>query len=1193
MNLTETISFQQIFTLLPTPAVLLLPDFPDFTVIEVNAAYLKIAGTTRQQVLGKRFFEAFPRNPYLQEGVLLESLKQALDEGKEVRSSAREYALDHLGTQHKRAYLAAVNVPVIGAAGEVSYILRTLRDVTELTKIRENEMRIGESLVKSEKLLRETQRFAQVGSWEVDLVHDRAIWSEELRRIYEVDEDFVPDMQNTQLFFHEGPDREEMIRVFTRAIVSGEFFDLEVPITSAKGNRKWIRITGQAEIVDGACRRIYGATQDITEKKEIQESIAASRNKLNALIQTVNGVVWEADAYTTRCSFISDQVEQMFGYTARQWLRNAHFWRDHLFSDDRAHVVRYCREHTRRGENFEIDYRMVASDGRLVWIRDRVTIITEHGKPRWIRGLMMDITEAKRSMDLEHLEKNVLELNSKKEIPLEQVLVTYLKGIESLFPRMKCSILRIKDGKMYDWASASLPETYTAKIRGIDIGPGKGSCGEAAYRKKRVIVADIAQDPRWEECRQYALDSGLHACWSEPIVNATSEVVATFGIYYDIVKTPDAEELRVIDRSNSLLKIILENRLQSEMLEETSSLMAQGQDLAHFGTWQWNIKDNTVSWSDSLYEIYDQNSRSFKASFDRYLELIHPDDRGRVYRLILDVLKTKQDVEFEERIVRPSGEIRYLKSWARLKSDEHGEPLKMVGACMDVTETKRVQEHLRASETRLRLLVESETNYVIRLDIEGRYLYANRKYVKDFGWLFDGKDISGISAYTTIAPYHHELVTETTRKCISEPNKVIQVELDNRRQDGGVVPTFWHFICLTDSGGGPIELQCIGIDLSERKKTEAALKLTTERYRYVNKATHDAIYDWDVEKDYLEWGEGFQRQFGHGGEEETDSYGKWADLVHPDDSARIQESLATTLSDPEMKIWSGEYRLKQANGQYAYVEANGYLLRDSAGKAIRMIGALRNITERKLTEQKLQELHKELQNSLRVLAASNADLEHFAYVASHDLQEPLRMVTGFLTQLEKKYGDSLDETAKKYIFFAVDGARRMRQIILDLLDYSRAGRSEDIKEEVDLDALLAEILALFGKKIEEVKARIEVKSLPALRTFRSPLRQIFQNLVDNALKYHRDDTPPEIQIRAKEYPGYWEFSVSDNGIGIEEEYFDKIFVIFQRLHSRERYSGTGLGLALAKKIVESLGGKISVKSEQGKGSVFYFTIVKE
>lgn len=1190
--MTDTISYQSIFAVLPTPSVVLLADTPKFTVVEANDAYLQIARELREDVLGKGFFEAFPTNPYLHEKDLPETLNRVLCDKKPFKTAARKYRLNHLGSGKKEVYLEINNIPLLDEQGAVRYIIRSVGDVTDVLQTKKNEKKITESLLMHEDLLRETQRIAHIGSWEVDLVTHNILWSGELREIYEVPADYKPTFETSLEFFKHGESRDTITRMTARAMDNGEVFDLELPVITARGNERWVRITGKAELIAGTCKRIYGATQDITEKKRIQDSLVVSRNKLNSLIQSVEGIVWEADIATYRYTFLSNQVVPILGYSPEAWLKIPDFWRLHIYPADRKKTVRYCHEQARLGKNFVVDYRMIRADGSLVWIKDMVTIISENGRPKWIRGLMIDISLSKRATDLEHIEKTVLELNSRKEVPVETVLTSYLKGIELLFPKMKCSIVRIRDGRMSSWASVSIPKEYNKAIENMPIGPHNGSCGTAAYLRKRIIASDIANDPHWTGFQQLALPHRLLACWSDPIIDSKGAVVATFGIYYQQIKSPNEEELRVIDRANALLTVLLENREQSEVLEETSFLMAQGQELAHFGNWQWNIITNQVGWSDTLYDIYGQNKKTLKATFEGYLELIHPDDRGRVYRLILSVLKTGKDAEFEERILRPSGEVRYLKSWARLRADEKGTPWKMIGACMDITESKKVQEELLSSETRLSNLVDAQTNYVIRLDSEGRYTYANKKYIADFGWLFDKKEPVGLSGLTTVTPYHHERVQEVFRQCVLSPNRVFHVEIDKIRRYGGVIPTFWHFICLTDSQGKASELQCIGIDVSQRKKAEEALKLSNERYEYVNLATHDAIYDWDVEGDHIEWGEGFQRLFGHKPHKGKFQPRHWAELLHPEEFPAVAESLKKAMDDQEQKIWSSEYRMRQANGSFAYVEEKGYILRDRRGKAVRMIGALRDITERKLAETKLRELHEELETSLKVLAASNADLEQFAYVASHDLQEPLRMVTGFLTQLEKKYEAVLDEKAKKYIFFAVDGAKRMRQIILDLLDYSRVGRSDSAMEEVNLGGLIPEILALFRKTIRERHAEILFKDLPTVRTYRSVLRQVFQNLIDNALKYQKQEVTPRIRIAFTEKDRHWQFSVSDNGIGIDPEYHDKIFVIFQRLHTRDQFSGTGMGLAITKKIVETLGGEIWLESAEGTGSTFYFTIAK-
>jgi len=252
----------------------------------------------------------------------------------------------------------------------------------------------------------------------------------------------------------------------------------------------------------------------------------------------------------------------------------------------------------------------------------------------------------------------------------------------------------------------------------------------------------------------------------------------------------------------------------------------------------------------------------------------------------------------------------------------------------------------------------------------------------------------------------------------------------------------------------------------------------------------------------------------------------------------------------------------------------------------------KNITDRKKNEQQLIKLNDILKKQTDELAASNAELEQFAFVASHDLQEPLRMVSSFLTQLEKKYGDQLDDRAKKYIWFATDGAKRMRQIILDLLNYSRIGRKETRPEPVDLNMVMDAILRDFRKVAEEKNATVQWDGLPQITADKSSIYSLLSNLVSNALKYQPDDNRPQITVKAVETGDTYKISVSDNGIGIGEEYKEKIFQIFQRLHSSDEYSGTGIGLAICRKIAEAHGGSITVESVVGTGSTFTVEIPK-
>jgi light-regulated signal transduction histidine kinase (bacteriophytochrome) len=224
------------------------------------------------------------------------------------------------------------------------------------------------------------------------------------------------------------------------------------------------------------------------------------------------------------------------------------------------------------------------------------------------------------------------------------------------------------------------------------------------------------------------------------------------------------------------------------------------------------------------------------------------------------------------------------------------------------------------------------------------------------------------------------------------------------------------------------------------------------------------------------------------------------------------------------------------------------------------------------------------------LARSNEELEQFAYVASHDLQEPLRMIASYVGLLEKRYRGQLDERADKYIHYAVDGAKRMQQLIDDVLTYSRvASRGMELRP-VDLGPVVRDVLTILSAQIEETSAQVEVGPLPTVAGDASQLRQLFQNLLGNALKFVGDE-PPRVSIDAHPEDGAWVVRVQDNGIGIEPQYFDRIFGVFQRLHERERYAGSGIGLAIAKKILDRHRGRIWLESGVGSGTTFMIRLL--
>jgi len=286
------------------------------------------------------------------------------------------------------------------------------------------------------------------------------------------------------------------------------------------------------------------------------------------------------------------------------------------------------------------------------------------------------------------------------------------------------------------------------------------------------------------------------------------------------------------------------------------------------------------------------------------------------------------------------------------------------------------------------------------------------------------------------------------------------------------------------------------------------------------------------------------------------------------------------LDRPGSMSFSGRIRVKE--GGFRKVEWRLKLIRSTPydNDGILFIG--HDVTEERRLEFELSERAEEL-------ARSNAELNQFAYVASHDLQEPLRMVLSYLGLLERRYGDKFEGDGRIYLNYAVDGAHRMKALITDLLAYSRVGSTERHFDEVNMNEALSTAMNDLKMAIASTGAVIEVEGLPTIKADRTQMVQLLQNLVGNAIKYH-GEKKPVVRIASVSDNGGWTFSVQDNGIGIAQGQHEKIFEMFHRLHLREEYEGTGIGLAIAKRIVQRHGGRIWVESKEGEGSTFYFTI---
>ena len=369
----------------------------------------------------------------------------------------------------------------------------------------------------------------------------------------------------------------------------------------------------------------------------------------------------------------------------------------------------------------------------------------------------------------------------------------------------------------------------------------------------------------------------------------------------------------------------------------------------------------------------------------------------------------------------------------------------------------------------------------------------------------------------------------------------------------------------------------INQDITERKQAEQELRESEARFRTLAESSPLAIFVNREDKVVLA-NPAAAKLFGASSPDQL--IGKSAlDLFDPASRSLVRERIRVDSEEVPLV----EVRILRLDGTPVDVEATASPFLDQGVKAIQVL--LRDITERKQAEQELRERTEDL---LR----SNTELEKFAYIASHDLQEPLRMVTSYTQLLQQRYRGRLDADADEFIAYAVDGAARMRTLINELLAYSRVGTQGAPFVLKALDGLLDDVLQGLEVTLLEADAVVTRDPLPELWCDPTQIARVFQNLIVNATKF-RGTESPKIHVGARREGEEWVFSVKDNGIGIDPTYFDRIFVIFQRLQSRVEYEGTGMGLAIGKRIVERHGGRIWVESRPGAGSTFFFTLPAE
>jgi PAS domain S-box-containing protein len=547
--------------------------------------------------------------------------------------------------------------------------------------------------------------------------------------------------------------------------------------------------------------------------------------------------------------------------------------------------------------------------------------------------------------------------------------------------------------------------------------------------------------------------------------------------------------------------------------------------------------------------------------------LLHPEDEaaGRTLAAVGDT-----GAEAVLRVRTRSGGLRTM-AFAATAAPAEG--LTYVSG-RDATQTVELEQELRAAEDRFRAVTEATSEAIVTADARGRITFANAAARSMFGW--EAHEMLG-QPFTILLPERHrERHRQALRAALASGEQEVfagSVEIKGLRRDGSEFPI--DVSLGTWERAGRRAFTAIVRDVTERRETLRQLELWGARYRtLVANLPHVivSLYDHDLRLVVVEGGHIAQR-----GLRREDLEGRLlTEVMDPEAAKEFEPRMRAALAGQAQTF---EFTSRLDGIVY---EVHAVPLHGEDERLMGAVSVARDVTA-------LREAQRSLEDRALELERSNAELAEFASVASHDLSEPLRMITSYLQLLRRRHGDRLGGEADAFVGHAIDGAARMRTLIEDLLTYSRAGRSERPSEPVDLAALVRSIADTVAAA-SEPRPTIEWSDLPTVPGEAAQLQQLLQNLISNGVKFVAPGTVPHVRVSAERDGPVWRLTVEDNGIGIEPRHAERIFGMFQRLHTRDAFPGTGIGLAIARKVVERHGGRIWVEPRHGGGTRFRFTL---
>ncbi len=628
---------------------------------------------------------------------------------------------------------------------------------------------------------------------------------------------------------------------------------------------------------------------------------------------------------------------------------------------------------------------------------------------------------------------------------------------------------------------------------------------------------------------------------------------------------------QVISRTRHLELEIMERRKAEESLSDKTQRLQLATESANLGVWDWDIINNKMTWDERMLELYGLTWKTFPGGIEAWQNGLHPEDRAATIGECQAALRGEKEWDTTFRVLHSDGTQKYIKANGVVLWNSERIPIRMLGVNADVTEHMLASARLNVSEQRYRVLFDSTMDGIYRVNADGVFTEINSAGARIFGHETPDEIIGRHVLEFWRDPRDRDIYIEVLKKKRSVsayPMKVRKVNGDFRELEASTR-------IIENRNGNFDGIEGILRDVTERERMQEELRKSNERYALTLHALNDGLWDWNVMNGDAFFSPNYYALLGYADNEFLANYASWRILVHPEDLERVEEDLQMSVRSG--KGFTIDLRMKVKSGEWKWVSTRGKVIEwDGEGKASRLLGTLSDITDRK---------QKEL-----IINEKTAEIERFTYTASHDLRSPLVTIKAFLGFLKDDIKADDAEKVAQDIKYMSNAANKMGTMLDELLEISRVGRVVNDPVRVTFQELVHEVLITAAGRIIEKNSDVQTADVDVVLLGDRPrLAEIWQNLIENAVKYRGEQKAPCIEIGAELHDGETIFYVRDNGMGIDPRFKDKVFGLFDKLDAKSE--GSGLGLALVKRIVELYQGIVWVESEgAGKGSCFKFTL---